>query len=171
MSENEFLSLSYEIQVYTALLLKFFNTSLEERLRARGLAISALQHSILRMLEYETLTISDISKRLGLEPSTVLRSLDALERKGLARRGRDARDRRRNPLYITPAGLQFLKDVPVIAPDDPALNALQQMGRESGEHLRDLLRAFILQSSDGKLVVSQMEALKQQTQDNTGDSE
>ncbi len=162
MPELELLDLASEIQIYTALLLKFYNTSLEARLRARGLAISALQHSILRMLEHETLTISEISKRLGLEPSTVLRSLDALERKGLALRGRDARDRRRNPLHVTETGRQFLADVPVIAADDPALLALRHIGAEAGGRLRDLLKEFILQSPDGQLVVGQMEALKQQ---------
>ena len=161
MSEPELLELASEIQIYTALLLKFYNTSLEERLHARGLAISALQHSILRMLEHETLTISEISKRLGLEPSTVLRSLDALERKGLALRGRDVRDRRRNPLHVTDEGRRFLAEVPVIAADDPALLALQHIGAEAGSSLRDLLKQFILQSPDGQLVVPQMEALKQ----------
>ena len=162
MPDTEMIALAFEIQVYTALLLKFYNNSLEGRLRARGLAISALQHSILRMLEHETLTISEISKRLGLEPSTVLRSLDALERKGLALRGRDARDRRRNPLHVTDEGRRFLAEVPVIAADDPAMLALRHIGPEAGGHLRDLLKEFILQSPDGQVVVPQMEALKQQ---------
>lgn len=162
MSDNELIALASEIQVYTALLLKFFNNSLEGRLRARGLAVSALQHSILRMLEHETLTISEISKRLGLEPSTVLRSLDALERKGLALRGRDARDRRRNPLHVTDEGRRFLAEVPVIAADDPALLALGYIGPQAGARLRDLLKEYVLQSPDGQLVVPQMEALKRQ---------
>jgi DNA-binding MarR family transcriptional regulator len=162
MSDNELIALASEFEVYTALMLKFFKNSVEGRLRARGLAVSALQHSILRMLEHETLTISEISKRLGLEPSTVLRSLDALERKGLALRGRDARDRRRNPLHVTEAGRRFLAEVPVIAADDPALLALRHIGPQAGARLRDLLKEYILQSPDGQLVVPQMEALKRQ---------
>jgi DNA-binding MarR family transcriptional regulator len=158
MTESDLLNLTEEIQIYAALLLKFFNASLDERLRARGMTISTLQHSILRMLSQENLTISDISVRLGIEPSTVLRSLDALERKGLARRGKDRHDRRRNPLSLTEAGRQLLADFPVVSTSDPAYRALVELGQRSGEELRDLLRAYIVQSPDGGFVVSLLEA-------------
>ncbi len=57
MRETELHSAAIEIQLYTALLLKFFNLGLEERLREKGERLSSLQHSILRMLHTETLTI------------------------------------------------------------------------------------------------------------------
>ena len=91
--------------LYAALLLKFFNQALEERLSRCGTRISTLQHSILRILQLDTLTISELSQRMSFDPSTLVRAVDALERKDLARRGTDSHDRRRNPITITEKGI------------------------------------------------------------------
>ena len=101
MSEHHLYPVAIEIQFYAALLLKFFNQALEERLRQYGTKISSLQHGILRMLQFDTLTISELSQRLGLDPSTLVRAVDASEHKDLACRGTDPHDRRRNPITIT----------------------------------------------------------------------
>lgn len=141
-----------EILLYSALLLKFSNQALEERLRASGEPISSLQHGILRMLQYETLTISEISQRLGLDPSTLVRAVDALERRDLARRGSDPRDRRRNPITITERGIELVTAVPAICGEDPALRALQSLGIGTAAQLRDLLRRLISEFPEGKMV-------------------
>jgi DNA-binding MarR family transcriptional regulator len=141
-----------EIQVYAALLLKFFNRALEERLRESGERVSSLQYSILRMLQSDTLTISEISQRMGLDPSTLVRSVDALEREDLARRGSDPRDRRRNPITITEKGMELVTTVPLIAHEDLTSQALQSFGIESTMQLRDLLRRLITEFPEGKMV-------------------
>jgi DNA-binding MarR family transcriptional regulator len=156
MPDHHLHPIAIEIHIYAALLLKFFNQALEERLRGYDTKISALQHSILRMLQYDTLTISEISRRMGLDPSTLVRAVDALERKDLARRGTDPHDRRRNPITITPNGLELVSAVPSIDPADPTFLALQSLGAESSTHLRDLLRRLILEFPEGKLVADLM---------------
>ena len=158
MSEPHLVPVAIEIQLYAALLLKFFNQALEERLRECGEGISSLQHGILRMLQFDTLTISEISQRMGLDPSTLVRSVDALERKELARRGRDPHDRRRNPITITEKGLALVNAVPVIAAGDPTFQALQSLGLESATQLRDLLRELIIEFPEGKLVAESIAA-------------
>jgi DNA-binding MarR family transcriptional regulator len=145
-----------EIQLYAALLLKFFNQALEERLREHGEKISSLQHGILRMLQFETLTISEISQRLGLDPSTLVRAVDSLERKKLAQRGSDPHDRRRNPITITKKGIELVAAVPVISDKDLPLKALQSLGIEATNQLRDLLCELIKEFPEGKLVVELM---------------
>lgn len=152
MHEVRLTRLAIEIQLYAALLLKFYNQALEERLRECGEGISSLQHGILRMLQFDTLTISEISQRMGLDPSTLVRAVDALERKDLARRGRDPHDRRRNPITITEKGLELVNAVPVIAAGDPTFQALQSLGLESTTQLRDLLREVIIEFPEGKMV-------------------
>ena len=152
LHEDHLYPAAIEIQLYAALLLKFFNQALEERLRECGERISSLQHGILRMLQFDTLTISEISQRMGLDPSTLVRAVDALERKDLARRGSDPHDRRRNPITITQKGMELITTVPVIADEDLTFQALQSFGIESTYQLRDLLRRLIREFPEGKMV-------------------
>ena len=146
-----------EIQIYGGLLLKYFNQALEERLSEHGDNISGLQHGILRMLKFENLTISDISRRMGLDSSTVVRAVDSLERKVLAQRGTDPNDRRRNPLSITDKGSDLVNEVPVICIDDAPFQALTMLGVDSVQQLRNLLREVINMLPEGKLVISLIE--------------
>lgn len=156
MAMHDLVPVAIEIQLYAALLLKFFNQALEERLDEYGERISSLQHGVLRMLQFETLTISEISQRMGLDPSTLVRAVDALERKGLAQRGSDPRDRRRNPITITEKGLELVTAVPVITGADLMFRALQSLGVESATQLRDLLLGLIREFPEGRLVAELM---------------
>jgi len=51
------------------------------------------------------LSQQDLSACLGLDPTIVVGLLDALEGRGLLRRGKDLTDRRRNVLGVTPEGV------------------------------------------------------------------
>lgn len=152
-----------EIYNYLALLLRFFNQSLEDRLRQHDSGINALQYGVLRMLQAEVLTISEVSQRLGVDQSTLVRSVDSLEAKGLVRRGRDPRDRRRNPLSITADGQQLLDAVPLVAADDSSLQALQALGDESLEALKTLLMQLVYSFPEGKII---LDSFAQQTPEN-----
>jgi DNA-binding MarR family transcriptional regulator len=143
-----------EINFYSALLLKFFNEALESRLRQHGADIKALQHGILNMLMFENLTISVISQRLGMDPSTLVRSVDRLERQGLVVRGRDPKDRRRNPISITTKGRDLINAVPNIAYDDLPFKVLQTLGVDATLQLRDLLRDLMNEFPEGKMIVA-----------------
>jgi DNA-binding MarR family transcriptional regulator len=142
-----------EIQFYSALLLKFFNEAVESRLRRHGADITALQYGILNMLMFGDVTISEISQRLGMSPSTLVRSVDKLERQHLAVRGRDPSDRRRHPISITAEGRDLMGAVPPITPEDLPFQVLQTIGVESTLQLRDLLRAVMNEFPEGKMVV------------------
>jgi len=156
MNKAQLYPAAIEIQVYAALLLKFFNQALEERLRQHGERISSLQHGVLRMLQFETLTISEISQRLGLDPSTLVRSVDSLERKDLARRGSDPNDRRRNPISITEKGNDLVTQVTMISDQDPTFQVLQNIGVEATTQIRDLLCQVVQEFPEGKTVVDLM---------------
>ena len=78
-----------EIHTYASLLFKYFNVGVEERLREFGVKISGLQYGLLRMLMAGNLTISELSQRLGMGASTLVRSIDSLEQKGMVERGSD----------------------------------------------------------------------------------
>jgi MarR family transcriptional regulator for hemolysin len=152
MKKQNLYPFANEIYVYAALLLKFFNQSLEERLRNHGVTISGLHHSILGMLRFEELTISTICQRMGMDPATMVRIIDSLERKELVQRGHDPHDRRRNPIHITEKGIELITLVPVISDQDLTYQGLQSLGFESALQLRDLLHKLIQQFPEGRLV-------------------
>jgi DNA-binding MarR family transcriptional regulator len=105
------------------------------------------------MLMFENLTISVISQRLGMDPSTLVRSVDRLERQGLVVRGRDPKDRRRNPISITEKGRELIYAVPPITSEDLPFQALQTLGIDSTLQLRDLLRDLMNEFPEGKMIV------------------
>ncbi len=150
MSEDDMLQYANEIYATTALLLKFFSQSLEGRLQQSGAGMSVLHYLVLRMLQGEALTSSTISQRMDLDPSFVVRIIDALEQKGLAARGVDPRDRRRNPIQITPKGLELSAAIPMVSEEDPTFRALQSLGVESTAQLRDLMLKVVQQFPEGR---------------------
>ncbi len=150
MSEGDLMQYANEIYACTALLLKLFSQSLEKRLQQSGAGMSVLHYLVLRMLQAEPLTSSTISQRMDLDPSFVVRIIDSLEQKGLAARGVDPRDRRRNPIQITEKGLELVAAIPMIGEDDPTFQALQSLGIEPAARLRDLMLKVIQQFPEGR---------------------
>ena len=154
MTEPAALIHAAEIHSMTALLLKFFNDGVSQRMQAAGQPLSALQFGVLQMLQFEALTVSAISQRMGMDPSSIVRLIDSLERKGLAARGSDPADRRRNPIQLTEAGRVLLAAVPPIAPGDPAVQALTALGDERTRQLRDLLIKLLLRIPEGRAILA-----------------
>ncbi len=150
MSEGDLMQYANEIYASTAILLKLFSQSLEGRLQHSGAGMSVLHYLVLRMLQAEALTSSTISQRMDLDPSFVVRIIDSLEQKGLAARGIDPNDRRRNPIQITGKGLELIAGVPMIAEEDPTFRALQSLGVESAAQLRDLMFRVLQQFPEGR---------------------
>lgn len=57
-----------------------------------------------RAQETEPATISSIAGKLGIDPATVVRTVDSLEKRGLVERRRDRHDRRQVFVIFTDAG-------------------------------------------------------------------
>jgi DNA-binding MarR family transcriptional regulator len=60
--------------------------------------------------EGEPYTISTIAAKLGLDPATVVRTVDSLEKRGLVERRRDKQDRRQVFIVFTESGRQSLME-------------------------------------------------------------
>jgi len=115
--------------------------------------ISMLQFRVLRILSRRPHTISELSPLLLVDPSTLVSVVDALERKGLAERGRDPHDRRRVPISLTDQGAQIAACHPSQSPfadqDNPLLNSIDAMGPERARALLDLIRELVSHLPDG----------------------
>jgi DNA-binding MarR family transcriptional regulator len=74
---------------------------------------STTQYMVLGLVERsreggEPYTISTMAAKLGLDPATVVRTIDSLEKRGLVERQRDKQDRRQVFIHFTEAGHQRL---------------------------------------------------------------
>ncbi len=132
-----------EVRILANMLSKLAGQDLERRLQARGADISSLQFGVLRRLSRASATISDLSSTMVLAPATLVPVIDALERKGLVRRGQDPRDRRRKSLTLTEAGRALLTGLPSVTQDDAVVKCLADMGNDKAGELVSLMRSLV----------------------------
>lgn len=102
---------------------------LDERLRHLDLT-QARWHVLLELKKADRmLSQKDLAARIGIEPPTLVRQLDDLERRGLVRREAIEGDRRTNAVYLTEAAGPVL---------DAILEIAEQVRREiTGRLSRD----------------------------------
>ncbi len=135
--------LTREIQALVSIAAKMIRSTIDDRLSAHNTNITSLQYGILRIIEHGPKTITEISKRQMLDPSTLVPAVDTLERNGFARRTKDPKDRRRTPLEITEQGLALLAHFPMLDEEDALVKALDQMTEEHQQQLLALMRELV----------------------------
>lgn len=114
-------------------------------------ALSSLQFGTLRTLDFDgSQTLSELSRKFVLDPSTLVPVVDALERKGFISRERDPQDRRRFPLSATEEGRQVLQKIDVIADDAPLLKSLDKLSDEDRDTFLSLTRQLVRNLPDGE---------------------
>jgi DNA-binding MarR family transcriptional regulator len=64
------------------------------------------------IFQNENLSLSDLSKRMYLHPSTITGLMDRLEKKGYVARNRDQVDRRVISVQLTPKGKSLIRKAP-----------------------------------------------------------
>jgi DNA-binding MarR family transcriptional regulator len=133
---------SREIQALVSIVAKIIRNAMDERLAAQDIGITGLQYGILQIIHKGPQTMTEISRVQMIDPSTLVASVDSLERKGLARRIKDPKDRRRTPLKITAAGLALLTRIPVLHEEDALVKGLAEMNPDHQDQLLILLSKF-----------------------------
>ena len=89
--------------------------------------------------EEEGLTQRELSRRIGMMESTAVPALALMERRGLVRRQRDAKDRRRSCVFLTKRG-RALKEVLLPYAKEANLVALAGVSTADQASLRRVLR-------------------------------
>ena len=102
------------------MIFKTATQALEGRLSQLEPPLTALQYGILRVTSVAPQTLTDISRHMMLDPSTLVPAVDALEQKGLISRTRDPQDRRRLRLDATQTGRERFKCVAAQRGEDAA---------------------------------------------------
>ena len=80
-----------------------FNRALREELAQHDVTFSQYQH-LRQLWKDDGLAQVELSRRIGIETASSTAVIDQLERRGLIRRRRDAKDRRRIIVTLTAAG-------------------------------------------------------------------
>jgi DNA-binding MarR family transcriptional regulator len=145
-----------DIRKLAMVLVKLHARFYEQRLAQIAPEISGLQMGVLRVLTVGEKTVSELSRWMVLDPSTLVPVVDKLERAGLLERGRDPQDRRRIPLAITAEGRAMVERLPFLNDDDPLLMAVRQIGHEHAAQLALLLRALIAEMPDGAVLLEEI---------------
>jgi len=91
---------------------------------------------------FEPASQQQVAQRLGVDRTTMVAIIDALEAKGIIARRTHAEDRRRNVVELTPAGQDILRQA-TAASDAAEAELLASLSPEEGEQLRDLLARIL----------------------------
>ena len=84
--------------------------------------------------EHGPISLSELTKIVALNNSTITGIVDRLARQELVERTRTSRDRRRIDVVITEEGIEFLRRVPPPIPDS-LLAGLEQMSQEESDRI------------------------------------
>lgn len=92
---------------------------------------------------FEPASQQQVAERLGVDRTTMVAIVDALEDKGIIARHPDSEDRRRNVVELTPAGQDLLHRA-TAASDAAEAELLAPLTPAEGEQLRDLLARVLV---------------------------
>lgn len=87
---------------------------------------------------FEPASQQQLAERMGVDRTTMVAIVDALEAKGIIARRPDAEDRRRNLIELTPTGQNILRQA-TAASDAAEAKLLAPLSPEEGKQLRNLL--------------------------------
>jgi DNA-binding MarR family transcriptional regulator len=147
-----------EMRLLAATAAKAARQSFEHRLEASGVPVGVLPYGVMHLLSAQEQTISELSRTMNLRPATLVPVVDALEGRGLVRRGHDPNDRRRVPLSLTERGAAMVASVPLIDEDDALARSLSAMGAERSGQLLLLLRDLVRHMPQGEDLLRQVSA-------------
>lgn len=146
-----------EMRILFVLMAKTMRVEQESRLQAAGVEMSHLQIIMMRILNYDGgKTISELSRIIMCDPSTLVPSSEGLVRKGYLSRVRDPQDRRRVLLYVTPAAAQVIETIDSMPEDDLLLNCVRQVGLEDSQQLLSYMRRMVKSLPGGEAAYDQM---------------
>lgn len=140
-SEGEPFVIEESIGYLVNYLAKAFSRALAERLATHGAHLG--QWGVLMFLwARDGQSQRELSRQVAIEDATMVRTIDRMERDGLVRRVRDARDRRRINIFLTDKGLDLRdKLIPCAIAGNEV--ATQPFTAAEKQQLSDLLRRMI----------------------------
>src|ERR1017187_4897103 len=118
-----------KIRSLCSVITKIARADLQTRLDNHDSGISAIEHGVLRHLSRGVDSMAEISRLMGVAPSTLVYVVDGWVKKKLVKRGRDPNDRRREPLSLEKKGASLFDQIPKMDTSRVLAKRLQGMKR------------------------------------------
>jgi MarR family transcriptional regulator, organic hydroperoxide resistance regulator len=126
-----------------------FNRLLREELSRHDVSFSQFQH-LWQLWQSDGLAQVELSRRIGIETASSTAVIEQLEKRGLIARARDAQDRRRINVTLTPAGRALQRPLTECA---AAVNTLARRGLTQAQvaMLFDVVETIIGNLREGRI--------------------
>jgi len=122
---------------------KIARADLQTQLDNHDSGISAIEHGVLRHLSRGVASMAEISRLMGVAPSTLVYVVDGLVEKKLVKRGKDPNDRRREPLWLEKKGAELFGRIPKMDVTSVLVKRLESMPETRRRELLMLLDEFV----------------------------
>jgi len=142
MTSAESVAMADEIRSLCAAITKIARADLQVRLEGHNFGISGIEHGLLRHLTHGITSMAEISRLMGVAPSTLVYVVDGLVEKNLVKRGKDPNDRRREPLLLTKKGVELFARIPKMEVSSMLVKSLEGMREIRRRQLLELLTEF-----------------------------
>lgn len=130
------------IRSLCSVITKIARADLQSRLESHDSGISAIEHGVLRHLSHGITSMAEISRLMGVAPSTLVYVVDGLVRKKLVRRGKDPKDRRREPLFLEKRATDLFARIPKMDASSVLVKSLESMEVSRRRELVLMLNEF-----------------------------
>ena len=137
------IALAEQIRALCSVITKVARTDLESHLKQHDSGISAIEHGVLRHLSRGVTSMAEISRMMGVAPSTLVYVVDGLTKRKLVKRGRDPKDRRREPLLLEKKGAELFAKTPKMDAGSVLVRSLERMPSSRRRELVDLLNELV----------------------------
>jgi DNA-binding MarR family transcriptional regulator len=132
-----------QIRALCSVITKIARADLESLLKDHDAGITAIEHGVLRHLSHGVASMAEISKLMGVAPSTLVYVVDGLTKKKLVKRGKDSKDRRRQPLLLEKRGAELFARSPKMDASSSLVRSLARMTESQRNHLLALLNELV----------------------------
>jgi DNA-binding MarR family transcriptional regulator len=140
---SETVAMAEQIRALCSVITKVARADLESNLKRHDSGITAIEHGVLRHLSRGVTSMAEMSRLMGVAPSTLVYVVDGLTKKKLVNRGKDPKDRRREPLLLEKKGAQLFADSPKMDASSSLVKCLESMPASSRRELLVLLNELV----------------------------
>lgn len=132
-----------QIRALCSVITKIARADLQSRLESHDSGISAIEHGVLRHMSHGIASMAEISRLMGVAPSTLVYVVDGLVEKKLVRRCKDPKDRRREPLALEKKGADLFALIPKMDASSVLVQSLEAMKESRRREFLLLLNEFV----------------------------
>lgn len=140
---SEAVAIAEQVRALCSVITKVARADLESHLKQHGAGITAIEHGVLLHLSHGVTSMAEISRLMGVAPSTLVYVVDGLTRKKLVKRVKDPADRRREPLLLEKKGAALFASAPKLDAGSSLARGLASMRASRRRELLVLLNELV----------------------------